>query len=183
VADEETPQSRVNRELIELLNEIRVAVPGVQVLFAFLLAVPFQQRFKQATVFQRDTYFATLSCTFVATALLLAPSAVHRLNFRQRDKQRIVAASNTLLIGGIAVLGVALVGVLMLVGDVLFGTPAAVAAPAVGAVMLIVLWALLPLRIRCGADAAQRSESAGPSSSPVEEQATDQPAGAPGDGG
>jgi hypothetical protein len=152
VAGEESPQQRVNRELIELLNELRVALPGVQVLFAFLLAVPFQQRFKQATAFQRDVYFGTLSCTFLATALMIAPSALHRLNFRRRDKQHIVATSNSLMIGGIAILGVALVGVMMLVGDVLFGTAAAVIAPVIGAVILIGLWGMLPLRIRGSED-------------------------------
>jgi hypothetical protein len=162
MSGEESPRERVNRELLELLNEVRVALPGVQVLFAFLLAVPFQQRFKQVTAFQRDTYFATLSCTFVATALMIAPSALHRLNFRQHDKQRIVAVSNSLMIGGIGALGVALVGVLMLVGDVLFGAPAVAIAPAVGAVILIGLWALLPWRLRRTADVGQDTESAVP---------------------
>jgi hypothetical protein len=152
VADEESPQERVNRELIELLNELRVALPGVQVLFAFLLAVPFQQRFKQVTAFQRDVYFGTLSATFLATALMIAPSALHRLNFRRHDKQRIVATSNSLMLGGIAVLGLALVGVMMLVGDFLFGGVAAVIAPAIGAVTLIGLWAVLPLRLRRTSD-------------------------------
>jgi Family of unknown function (DUF6328) len=153
VADEETPRERINRELIELLNEVRVALPGVQVLFAFLLAVPFQQRFKEVTAFQRDTYFVTLSCAFVATALMIAPSALHRLNFRRHDKQRIVDMSNRLVIAGIAVLGVALVGVMMLVADVLFGSPAVVIAPAVGALILIVLWAALPLIMHRTTDA------------------------------
>jgi hypothetical protein len=167
VAGEESPQQRVNRELIELLNEVRVAIPGVQVLFAFLLAVPFQQRFKQATVFQRDTYFATLSCAFVATALLLAPSALHRLNFRQGEKQQILTTSNNLIIAGIAVLGVALVGVMLLVADVLFVSAVAAIAPAIGAAVLIMLWGVLPWRIR---RAVKRSQSAEPSSSPTSER-------------
>ncbi len=145
---EESPQQRVNRELIELLNEARVALPGVQVLFAFLLAVPFQQRFKSVTTFQRDIYFATLSCTFVATALMIAPSALHRLNFRKHDKQRIVMISNYSMIAGIAVLGVALIGVMLLVGDVLFGALSAVIAAAIGALILVSLWAALPLSLR-----------------------------------
>lgn len=149
---EESPRERVNRELIELLNEVRVALPGVQVLFAFLLAVPFQQRFKHVTAFQRDVYFVTLSCTFIATALMIAPSALHRLNFRRHDKQQIVATSNSLIVGGLAVLGVALLGVMMLVGDVLFGTAAAVIGPVIGAVILVGLWAMLPLRIRRSID-------------------------------
>jgi hypothetical protein len=152
VAVEESPQQRVNRELIELLNEARVALPGVQVLFAFLLAVPFQQRFKQVTAFQRDVYFGTLSATFIATALMIAPTALHRLNFRRHDKQQIVATSNSLIIAGLAVLGLALVGVMMLVGDVLFGAVAAVIAPVVGAVILLGLWAALPISIRHSTD-------------------------------
>jgi hypothetical protein len=152
VAVEESPQQRVNRELIELLNEARVALPGVQVLFAFLLAVPFQQRFKQVTAFQRDVYFGTLSATFIATALMIAPTALHRLNFRRHDKQQIVATSNSLIIAGLAVLGLALVGVMMLAGDVLFGAVAAVIAPVVGAVILLGLWAALPISIRHSTD-------------------------------
>ena len=165
VAGEESPRQRVNRELIELLNEVRVALTGVQVLLAFLLVVPFQPRFQRASVFQRDTYFATLSCAFVATGLLVAPSALHRLNFRQGYKQQILELSNTLIIAGIAVLGVALVGVILLVADVLFVSPVAPIASAVGAAVLIVLWGVLPWRIR---RAAQRSESGGSSSSVID---------------
>lgn len=153
MAVDENPRERLNRELIELLNEIRVALPGVQVLFAFLLAVPFQARFKQVSSFERDTYFATLSCAFISTAFMIAPSALHRLNFRRHDKQRIVDVSNTMIIAGIAFLGVALVGVMMLVGDYLFGSPAVVIAPAAGAVVLIALWAGLPLSFRRSDDA------------------------------
>jgi hypothetical protein len=148
VADDESPQERVNRELIELLNEVRVALPGVQVLFAFLLAVPFQQRFTQTSAFERDTYFATLSLAFIATAMLIAPTALHRLNFRQHDKRRIVDVSNSLVIGGIAVLGVALIGTIIVVGDFLFGSPTAAIAPAIGAVVLLLLWVVLPWHIR-----------------------------------
>jgi fumarate reductase subunit D len=157
-AGEESPRERVNRELIELLNEVRVALPGVQVLFAFLLAVPFQQRFARATIFERDTYFATLACAFVACALFIAPSAAHRLNFRQHDKRKIVLVSNTLIILGIAVLGTALVGVLVLVTDVLFAPPVVAIASGSGAVMLIAVWVVLPWRLR---REAQRSHDEG----------------------
>lgn len=144
----ESTKERTNRELIELLNELRVALPGVQVLFAFLLAVPFQQRFKQASTFQRDVYFATLCATFVATALMIAPSALHRLNFRMRDKERIVLRSNKLTIAGLAVLGLALVGVIVLIADFLFGAAVTIVAASVGALLLLTLWAALPLRLR-----------------------------------
>ena len=79
--EQRTPeeQERLNRRLIELLNEIRVAMPGVQVLFGFLLAVPFQQRFAEVTAFQRDVYFFTLVASALATALFIAPTAFHRI--------------------------------------------------------------------------------------------------------
>jgi hypothetical protein len=144
----ESEQARLNRELIELLNELRVALPGVQVLFAFLLAVPFQQRFGQTSAFQRDVYFVTLCLAFLATALLIAPSALHRLNFRMHDKSRIVFASNRLLIAGLGVLGLALIGVVLLIADVLFGGVAAAVASGLGALVLLVLWLALPLGAR-----------------------------------
>ncbi len=145
---DETPKARSNRELIELLNELRVALPGVQVLFAFLLAVPFQQRFHHATAFQRDTYFVTLSTALVSIALLIAPSAYHRLNFRNHDKQRIVSFGSRCVIAGLAALAVALVSVMVLITDVLFAGPVVVIAPVLSAGLLILLWALLPLRER-----------------------------------
>ena len=87
---EETAHERADRNLQELLGELRVALPGVQVLFAFLLAVPFQQRFGDASQFQRNVYFGTLICTAIASTLLIAPSAYHRVEFRSQDKEHIV---------------------------------------------------------------------------------------------
>jgi membrane-bound acyltransferase YfiQ involved in biofilm formation len=154
---EETDHQRASRELLELLNEIRVALPGVQVLFAFLLAVPFQQRFQQVTQFERDTYFVTLSLALVSTALLIAPSALHRINFRVGDKSTIVVVSNWLTIAGIAVLALAMTGVMLLIGDALFGkTTAVVAAAAAGAIFLF-FWAGLPLWERRQARAGRRA--------------------------
>jgi hypothetical protein len=144
----ETEGERINRELLELLNEVRVALPGVQVLFAFLLAVPFQARFADATQFQRGAYFATLVASACASALLIAPSALHRLNFRTPDKRRIVFISNTLLIGGLVALAVAITGVMLLIGDVLFGTVAAIAIALSTAAGLALLWFALPARER-----------------------------------
>ena len=87
---EETHEERVNRELIELLNELRVALPGVQVLFAFLLAVPFSQRFEQTTDLQRDTFMVALLSTLAGSVFLIAPSAYHRIRFRDRDKEALL---------------------------------------------------------------------------------------------
>jgi hypothetical protein len=137
-----------SRELIELLNEIRVALPGVQVLFAFLLAVPFQQRFSEVTGFQRNVYFVTLSCSFVATALLITPSALHRINFRIADKRRLLTISNWLTVAGITVLAPAMIGVMLLIGDVLFGRTTSVVAAVLAAAILIGLWVALPLSER-----------------------------------
>ena len=149
---DETPKARVNRELIELLNELRVVLPGTQVLFAFLLAVPFQQRFRDATDLQRDTYFVTLSTALVSIALLIAPAAYHRLNFRNHDKQRILSFGNRCVIAGLAALAVSLVSVMVLITDVLFGGAAVIIVPIVSAGLLIILWALLPLRERTRAE-------------------------------
>ncbi len=87
---EETHEERVNRELIELLNELRVALPGVQVLFAFLLAVPFSQRFAETTELQRDTYMVALLSTLAGSVFLIAPTAYHRIRFRDRDKEALL---------------------------------------------------------------------------------------------
>src|SRR3954454_14974110 len=90
----ESPKQRHDRELIELLNELRVALPGVQVLFAFLLAVPFAQGWKNVTDFQKQVFFATLCSTAVSTAFLIAPSAYHRFHFRNQEKERLLFTAN-----------------------------------------------------------------------------------------
>lgn len=143
-AVQETERQRVNRELIELLGELRVALPGVQVLFAFLLAVPFQAGFEDATGFQRGVYFATLTLSALASILLIAPSALHRLNFRAASKRRIVFTSNALAIAGLFVLALAMTGVMLLIADVLFGTAIAIPVAAASAAVFGFFWWLLP---------------------------------------
>lgn len=145
---EETEKERLDRELIELLQELRVALPGVQVLFAFLLAVPFYQRWGATTSFQRDVYFAALCLALIATALLIAPTAMHRLNFRAREKKAIVMISNSLTIAGTGVLALAMVAVVVLISDVLFGVAATVATGTLAALVFLLLWVALPLRQR-----------------------------------
>src|SRR5438093_3337436 len=100
----EGEKQRVDRELIELLNELRVALPGVQVLFAFLLIVPFSNGFSEVTSLQRDAYFGAFLCTALATALLIAPSTYHRLHFRALNKEQLIFTSNRLSIAGSALL-------------------------------------------------------------------------------
>ncbi|CAN5325121.1 hypothetical protein BH18ACT12_BH18ACT12_02890 [soil metagenome] len=108
VADDESNEERHDRELIELLNELRVALPGVQVLFAFLLTVPFSNGFPKLGGFDRDIYFVAFIATAVSTVLLIAPSSYHRLRWRQRDKERMLVISNYLTIAGLAALAVAI---------------------------------------------------------------------------
>jgi Family of unknown function (DUF6328) len=110
----------LDRELIELLNELRVALPGVQVLFAFLLAVPFSNGWKRVTEAQRDIFFVSFLCTAAASVLLIAPSAYHRLRWREGDKERMLRTANTLAIGGTVFLALAMTGVVLLITDLLF---------------------------------------------------------------
>jgi hypothetical protein len=146
----EDQKERVNRELIELLNELRVALPGVQVLFAFLLVVPFSQRFAETTDFQRDVYFFSLLCSAAAAALLIAPSAYHRIHFRQRSKEQILSTSNRLSIAGLGFLAVAMTGVVLLITDLLFGGLVTVLVTAGTAVLFGFLWYGMPLKRRSG---------------------------------
>jgi hypothetical protein len=147
---EETEQERLNRELDTLLGELRVAMPGVQVLFAFLLAVPFQQRFAQVTDFQRDVYFGTLLAAAAASALFVAPTAYHRLMFRERDKPRLVEISSRLAVGGLACLAIAMNGAVLLVTDVLFGTTTVAVTVIVTTTLFLGLWFGLGLVRRLG---------------------------------
>src|SRR4051794_223997 len=124
--DEESRRERVNRELIELLNELRVALPGVQVLFAFLLAVPFSNGYKQITEFQKNLFFMTLVATAISTACFIVPTALHRLNFRQREKERILLASNKFAIAGLLFLALSMIGAVMLITDVIYSDTAAI---------------------------------------------------------
>jgi hypothetical protein len=129
----------------ELLQELRVALPGVQVLFAFLLTVPFAQGFPGLSSEQRDLYFAVLMLTAIATAFLIAPSALHRVLFQQRDKQYLVTLSNRLTIAGLGFLALAIVGAVLLIADMLFAGAEVIFFPALIAALLVGLWAVLPL--------------------------------------
>src|SRR5947199_10773885 len=97
---EETELERLDRNLTELMAELRVALPGVQVLFAFLLVAPFNQRFGKTTSFERQLYFAALLCTLLASILLIAPTGIHRLGLPRGEKEYIASAANRLTIGG-----------------------------------------------------------------------------------
>jgi Family of unknown function (DUF6328) len=145
---DETPYERLDRNLEELLAGLRVALPGVQVLFAFLLVLPFQQRFEEVTTFQENVYFATLLCTAVASVLLIAPSARHRIQFRRGDKAYVVFTANRLAIAGLAFLGLAMVGAILLISDYLFGAVTAGIATALVAAGVAWAWFASPLARR-----------------------------------
>jgi amino acid transporter len=143
--DEETPKERADRELIELLNELRVVLPGVTVLLAFLLAVPFAKGWPKTTTFQRDVFVVAFLSTAVSVALLTAPSSYHRLRFRHGNKERIVTVGNRLTIAGIAASAVSLVAVVLLVTDFVLNRGAAIAAAAALFAVVALLWYGLPL--------------------------------------
>ena len=142
---EETEQERLNRELDQLLNELRVAMPGVQVLFAFLLTVPFQQRFALVTDAQRDVYFATLLAATAASGLFIAPTAYHRLMFRARDKPALIRISSRLAVAGLVCLPVAMNGAVLLITDVLFDSATVAITLAVTGTLFVGLWFVLGL--------------------------------------
>jgi hypothetical protein len=109
-----------DRQMIELLNELRVALPGVQILFAFLLTVPFTQRFPRLTTFQRDTFYVTLIAATISAACLIAPSAAHRLRFHQSEREWLIESANALMIAGLVFLAIAIGAAFLLITDVLF---------------------------------------------------------------
>ena len=141
----ETEKERLDRNLEELLQGLRVAITGVQVLFAFLLVLPFQSGFPDVTAFQEKVYFGTLICVALASALLIAPSARHRLRFRKDDKAYVVFTSNWLTIAGLAFLALGMVGAILLVSDYLFGTATTVVATLVVGLALLWTWFASPL--------------------------------------
>jgi hypothetical protein len=142
---DENREQRVNRELSELLNELRISLPGVQVLFAFLLTVPFQQNFQRVNEFQRNVYHATLLMSALSIVLLVAPAAQHRMLFRKQDKEPMLFRFNKYAIAGQLCLGAALTGALLLVTSYLFGTPRAVVTTVVTVLFVLVFWVIWPL--------------------------------------
>ncbi len=144
----EDRQERSAREVVEFLQELRIVLPGVQILFAFLLTVPFAQRFAELTGLQRNVFFATLLCTAAATALLIGPSAHHRLLFRQGAREHRLRVGNLLTIFGLIFLVPAMVGVIFVITDLMFGLMGAVAVTVLMALVFGLLWFALPLWYR-----------------------------------
>ncbi|MDQ1391233.1 MAG: hypothetical protein QOG97_3513 [Acidimicrobiaceae bacterium] len=142
----ETPHQRRDRELGELLQELRVVLPGVQVLFAFLLVLPFQSHFDRLTAPGRTVYSATLLASAVATVLLIAPAAVHRFNFRGHDKEWIIQTAQRCVLAGTFVLAAAIVGAIFVAASALYHDAwATVLASGLGG-LVTWMWFILPLR-------------------------------------
>jgi cation transport ATPase len=149
---QESERERLERNLDQLLQELRVALPGVQVLFAFLLTVVFAQGFAKVTSFQEKLYFVTLLLTAISAALLITPSAYHRILFRQREKEHLVFTANRFAIAGLAFLALAMTGAVMLVTDYLFSPAATVITGILIGGMFVAFWYGLPLRRRMGTE-------------------------------
>jgi Family of unknown function (DUF6328) len=153
VMEKRDEQERTERQMAELLQELRVALPGVQILFAFLLTVPFAQGFTRVTDFQKNLFFATLMFTALSTACLIAPTATHRLRFHQRDRRYVIEVAHRLTIAGLVFLALAILGAVALITDFLYDGAARWIWPALIAVVIVVLWFVRPLA---------RSDSSGP---------------------
>jgi len=143
---QDLPEGPLESEFESLLQELRIALPGVQILFAFLLTVPFAAGFEKVTPFQEDAYVATLVATFAASVCLIAPTSYHRIRFRQHSEpERMVRTANALALAGLALLAVALTSALLFVTDFLFGRTTSVVLTALGGLLLLGLWYALPL--------------------------------------
>lgn len=149
---EETEDDRLDRNLNELLQELRVSQTGVQILFAFLVTVPFTQRFSDVTEFQKTVYFIALLFAGAASVLFIGPVSWHRILFRRQEKREVVFVANWMAIGGIVCLSFAIVGVILFITDFLFSGAAAIVTSGCMAALIVVLWYTLPvvrlLRIR-----------------------------------
>jgi Family of unknown function (DUF6328) len=152
----ETPLERLDRNLEEMTGELRVVVTGVQVLFAFLLVVPFDSGFSHVGRFEQTVYMVTLFLAALAAVCTIAPSAEHRLLFRRADKRQIVFSSNRVVIVGLAFLALAMVGCVLLVTTKLFGATAGAVAAGLGSLPFLLLWFVLPLARRTTVEARRR---------------------------
>lgn len=143
---DETPAERLDRNMLELLNELRVALPGIQVLFAFLLVLPFNQGFTSVTGFQKSVYLVTLLTTALSAVCLIAPTMHHRIQFREGKKAEILRDANRLAMVGLTALAVAMTGAVVLVTDYVFDAGTMLACGIGVGVAFLVIWYVLPVR-------------------------------------
>lgn len=144
----ETATERLDRNWADILQEVRVTQTGVQLLTGFLLTLPFQSRFTTLTSTERAVYLVTVAASVLATGLLIAPVSLHRLLFRRHARAEMVATAHRLAVGGIVLLGVAVVGVAEIVFAALLGDGWGWVAAGVAALVLLGLWLVLPLHLR-----------------------------------
>jgi hypothetical protein len=144
----ESSKERLDRELIELLNEIRVALPGIQVLFAFLFAAPFAQGWRRVTETQETMFVIAILAAALATACLIAPTTFHRLNFRQGAKEQVLRISNVLVLAGTLMLSVAMAAAVFVVCELIMPTGSATALALLTGGVMVLLWFAGPLALR-----------------------------------
>jgi hypothetical protein len=161
----ETTLERSDRHLAELMQEVRVAQTGVQVLFGFLLTVPFTNRFGTLAGGEKGLYFATLAAAGAAAMLLIAPSSQHRILFRCGDKEHIVRMSNRYAMAGLACVALSMVGALVFVAVALMGSLFAGVVGAVAGMAALWCWYLQPLRRRRMLHTRESAERAAPARS------------------
>jgi Family of unknown function (DUF6328) len=144
----ESQPERLDRNTVELLNELRVAGAGIQVMFAFLLVLPFNKGWTRVDSFERTVYFITLLVVAIAAFLLMAPPIHHRLLFRHGEKPFLIRIGNCMAIGGMICLGVGFVGILVLISDYVVGGAAPVIVGVLAAATVSGLWFAVPLARR-----------------------------------
>jgi membrane associated rhomboid family serine protease len=154
---EETEEERWQRNFVELLQELRVAQTGVQILFAFLLTLVFSARFGELSAFQKDIYLVAVLSAAGAVSMIIAPVAYHRMLFRQRRKPEIVRTAHRMASVGLAFLLVSMVSSVYLVVDFIISKAAAAALTTVVGLWFVLWWAVLPWlrRDRNGADESE----------------------------
>jgi O-antigen/teichoic acid export membrane protein len=161
VPSDETERERLNRNTNELLQELRVSQTGVQILFAFLLTLPFTQRFSEVTEFERDVYFVSLLLAGAASALFIGPVSFHRLLFRRQEKRELVFLGNAMSIAGLACLAVAINGVILLITHFLLGQTAAIITTTCSSAVFLYLWYAIPFsRLRYARRREKEQDSA-----------------------
>ena len=141
----ETQDEREDRELIELLNELRIVLPGVQVLFAFLLTLPFTATFQKLGTGEEVTYLVALFTTAFTSVLLMTPTAFHRIRFRQGDKEALIRQTNRFTLAGMASLSVSMVSVIWLVCQLVLSQAAASVIGVMAAIVIVSLWFAIPV--------------------------------------
>jgi FtsH-binding integral membrane protein len=144
----ETTDERRNRQLTELLNELRLALPGVQMLFGFLLAVPFSQRFATISATQQALYYTAFASAAGASVCFIAPTAFHRIVWQHGEKPVLLRVSSALAIAGTVFLAAAITSVMLFITSYLYGSAPAALAGAVLLASLVTLWYVLPLALR-----------------------------------